>query len=239
MTLEQRAVRGTHWGTGPAVYLVHGWGGLSDQLARFVEPPVASGHRVVVFDGPSHGESDPGHPGPRSASAPEFGRALDAVAAEFGPAAAVIAHSMGGVATLLALRHGSLTAGRLVLLAPMVRLSTHRDALWAMLGVGPRTSRRADVIAERRVGHPVSGVDLFALRDRVEGVPTLVVHDRHDRTTPFAESADWASAVGARFFATTGLGHHQILYSPTVVKTATAFVAGEEGAASARDLKSA
>src|SRR5688500_15132227 len=49
-------VRGHVWGTGPAVYLVHGWGGRGSQLGSFVEPLLAGGFRVVMFDAPAHGD---------------------------------------------------------------------------------------------------------------------------------------------------------------------------------------
>src|SRR5512140_1656761 len=84
------------WGRGPAVVLVHGWGGRVAQMRAFVPSLVAAGHRVVVFDGPAHGAS-----GGRSTSIPAFADAIAAVVRATG-ARAVIAHSMGGASTLLA-----------------------------------------------------------------------------------------------------------------------------------------
>jgi len=97
VTVHGARVRGHVFGEGPAVYLVHGWGGRGSQLAAFVEPLVASGHRVVLFDAPSHGDSDAGVAGPRRTHGVELGQALDAVFARFGPAEAVVAHSLGAV----------------------------------------------------------------------------------------------------------------------------------------------
>ena len=79
------AVRGHVWGAGPVVYLVHGWGGRGSQLASFVEPLLAGGFRVVMFDAPAHGDSDPGPAGPGRTHGVEFGKALDAVFARYGP----------------------------------------------------------------------------------------------------------------------------------------------------------
>src|SRR5947208_2190272 len=88
-------VRGHVWGpvdgSGPLVYLVHGWGGRGSQLASFVEPLRADGYRVVMFDGPAHGDSEPGPAGPARSHGVELAKALDAVFARFGPAEAVIA----------------------------------------------------------------------------------------------------------------------------------------------------
>src|SRR4029078_6760274 len=89
------------WGSGPIVYLVHGWGGRAEQLGAFVGPLVARGFRVIAVDGPGHGESSG-----RRSSGVEIGRALADVAAQCGPARGVIAHSLGAAAVTFAIREG-------------------------------------------------------------------------------------------------------------------------------------
>src|SRR4029077_17584048 len=84
------------------------------------DPLVAAGDRVVMFDAPAHGDSDPGPAGPGRSHGVGFGKALDAVVARERPAGAVIAHSLGAISTYLTLRFGWLSTRRLVLLAPMV-----------------------------------------------------------------------------------------------------------------------
>ncbi|MBA3781373.1 MAG: alpha/beta fold hydrolase [Nocardioides sp.] len=212
-------VRGTWWGSGPVVYLMHGWGGRGDQFAAFVEPLVAAGLRVVLFDAPSHGKSDPGASGRRRTHGVEFGRALDDVAARFGPARAVVAHSMGGVPTLLAMRDGWLGAERLVFVAPMADLATYFDRFESMMGFGPRIRRRMDVETERRTGRGVDDFNLGRLAADLEKLPpALVIHDRADRETSYDASADVVSAwPDATLMATEGLGHRRILRDPAVV----------------------
>ncbi len=224
VTAQRRTVRGTHWGEGPVVYLVHGWSGRGAQLGSFVEPLVALGHRVVLFDATSHGSSDPGPRGPKTTDALEFGRAFDAVAARFGPANAVIAHSMGAMVAVLTFKYGWLSTDRLVMLAPMVRLSTQRDAAWSELGVGPRTARTADRLMERRIGHQVSEFDLATLTAEVEQVPTLIVHDLNDPRTSYDESVQLAADSPAQLMTTVGLGHQGVLRDPKVLKTVVEFI---------------
>ena len=48
----------TTWGDGPAVLLMHGWGGARAQMTGFVDPLLAAGYRVVAYDQPAHGESN-------------------------------------------------------------------------------------------------------------------------------------------------------------------------------------
>lgn len=223
-----RTIRGHRWGSGPVVYLVHGWGGNETQLAKLVPPLVAAGFTVVTHDAPSHGTSDPGEVAGQS-HAVEMGHALDAVAAVHGPAHAVVAHSMGGLATGLALRHGWLGTQRLALVAPMVRIGDHLPTLEAALGFGPRTRERLKRRAYDRVGLQVEEVDFVRLAREIERPDLLVIHDRGDR------SANYSSAVqlvesweGAQLTTTEGLGHRRILADDAVVRQVVAFVVAGE-----------
>lgn len=229
VTTQGTAVRGLVWGTGPVVYLVHGWGGRGSQLAGFVEPLVATGHRVVLFDGPSHGDSDPGPAGPRRTHGVELGRALDAVAARFGPAEAVVAHSLGTIATYLALRFGWLGTRRLVLIAPMVEATSLFDGFQAALGFGERTRAAFDRAVDRLVGIPVAEFDARVQSAHTRPVPTLVVHDVDDRQTPYDAARALAGTLpDARLLTTDGLGHRRILRDPDVIAQVAAFIRGSD-----------
>jgi pimeloyl-ACP methyl ester carboxylesterase len=217
-------VAGRVWGHGPTVYLVHGWAGYQEQFAPFIDPLVAAGHRVVAFDMPSHGRSPAGRFGPRSSSIPEFADTLAAVAATHGTPYAIVAHSMGAIATAVALRAG-LRADRLVLLAPMAHPAFLADQLGAALGFGERTHRRVIARIERRVGAPMSHFDVPAMGRNGAMAPTLLMHDRDDRSTPVQHASAIADAwPGADLHITTGLGHTRLLRDPDVVARAVTFV---------------
>ena len=218
-------VRGHVWGSGPVVYLVHGWGGNGAQLSAFVRPLLAQGYRVVTFDAPAHGSSEHGSAGPRRTHGVEFGKALDAVFARFGPAEAVIAHSLGAISTYLTLRFGWLSTRRLVLLAPMVAAEPLFDQFQRALGFGARTRRAFDRHLDAFVGIPMAEFDATFQAAHVDPVPTLVVHDRGDRQTPWADSARLVESLpDARLVTTEGLGHRRILKDPGVVREVTAFL---------------
>jgi hypothetical protein len=228
VTWQGTTVRGSYWGDGPVVYLVHGWGGSGTQLGAYVEPLVQRGYRVVSFDSPSHGISDPGPSGRRSSTGVEFAKALDAVAARFGPAHTVIAHSMGAISTLLTLKCGWLATDRLVLLAPLTSFSLQFRTVQRALAIGPRTNRHVERLARRRVGLAMEDLDLEALLADVDTVSMLVVHDRDDRQTSFSASQRLAATVpGALFVATRGLGHQRLLRDPQVTSTVVGFVDGD------------
>ena len=224
VTVAGHLVAGQTWGSGPAVYLMHGWGGQAGQLAGFVAPLVGRGHRVVAFDAPSHGRSAPGAYGPRSSSIPEFATTLTEVVAMHGPAHAVIAHSMGGTATAVALCDG-LRADRAVLLAPMASPVSYARQLADVLGFGEPTYRRLIARVERRVGAPMHHFDVPELGRAVAMPPTLIVHDREDAFTPVADGAAIAAAwPSARLHVTTGLGHGRLLRDPDVVTEIVDFI---------------
>jgi len=192
-----------------------------------VEPLVETGHRVVLFDGPAHGASDHGPAGPGRTNGVELAKALDAVFCRFGPAEAVVAHSMGTISTYLALRYGWLGTGRLVLIAPMVEASSLFDQFQQALGFGPRVRAAFDRAVDEFVGVPVAEFDARVQARHVDALPTLVITDRGDRQTPYADVVDFAATIDAPLVTTEGLGHRKILRDPAVVERVVGFVGGE------------
>jgi pimeloyl-ACP methyl ester carboxylesterase len=235
LQVHGRTVAGEVWGEGPGdppvVYLVHGWGGWRWQLDPFVGPLVDAGFRVVAFDAPSHGGSDPGPEGRGHSSILEFADALAAVVAAHGPAHAVVAHSLGATATAFAIGQG-LPVGRLVFVSPMADPLPYTRAFAARLGFGERIRTRLVARLERRIGMPMSAFDVPAMAHRAATPPLLLVHDRLDAETGWADSAAIArSWPGARLVTTTDLGHRRILRAPAVVAEVTGFVTGQPAAA--------
>jgi pimeloyl-ACP methyl ester carboxylesterase len=219
-----RQVISRAWGSGPVVYLVHGWGGHSVQLRAFLEPLLAAGHRVVTFDALGHGDSESGALGPGRTTIPEMAAALEAVVAAHGPAHAIIAHSLGANSTFFALRRG-MWAGRLVFLAPMTQPLPYASLFSAALGFDHRVrSRMIDRVA-RRTGQPWSAFDIPSQVAEVAAPPLLTVHDANDRETRYADSVALAKVwPGAELMTVRGLGHWRLLRDPATVARAVGFV---------------
>ena len=222
--LHGRKIVGETWGEGPLVYLIHGWGGRRTDLAAYVGPLTAAGYRVLAFDGPSHGQSDPGPSGRKQTTLVEIRDAILAVDAAEGPAFAVVAHSGGAMATGLALLDG-LSPQRLVFVAPMSGVAGYIRGFARHAGFGERITSRMVTRIERRVQAPLSAFDLPDLVRRITPAPLLVVHDRRDAEIPYAESerlvAGWPDA---EMFTTESLGHRRILRAPHVVAAAVDFI---------------
>ncbi len=213
------------WGHGPAIYLVHGWGGWRGQLGAFVEPLLARGHRVVAFDAPSHGDSSGGMLGPHRTTLAEIAQAVAAVVESHGTAVAILGHSIGSAAAAMAV-HDGMPVNRLGFVSPSVQPIGLTREMAKALGFGERTRTAMLRRLESIVGRPMSDFDLLTMGDRVTMPPTLVVHDRDDREIAHAEAellvASWQRA---NLVSTSGLGHRRILREPEVIELITTFVA--------------
>src|SRR5215216_821091 len=87
------------WGdSGPAVLLMHGWGGARAQMTGFVDPLLAAGYRVIAYDQPAHGESDG-----KMTNLLEIAPTMNLIAEREGTFDAIIAHSFGTLITSYAL----------------------------------------------------------------------------------------------------------------------------------------
>ena len=228
---QGHAVRGHVWGDGaPDRLPVHGWGGRGSQLGAMVEPLLEAGFRVVMFDAPAHGDSDHGPAGPGQTNGVEFAKALDAVFCRFGPAEAVVAHSIGTISTYLA--HALRVARRR---APGVRRADGRGRVAVRpVPAGARLRSRVRAAFDREVdefvGVPVAEFDARVQARHVDPVPTLVITDRGDRQTPYADAVDFAESIDAPLVTTEGLGHRKILRDPAVVERVVDFVSARDRA---------
>ena len=211
-----RAIRGWALGTGPAVLLVHGWGGRSDQLGSIARALAAAGCCAVAFDAPAHGRS-----GGRTTSMVEFADAAAEVARRF-RARAAVGHSLGGAAVAFAASRG-LALDAAVLVAPPTTPVAFVDALAAALRLSPATRAALDERIVRRVGLRYDEVDVARCAP-ASPPPALVLHDDEDAEVPLAAGTALARAWGARLVVTTGLGHRRILGDGPTVDRIVAFV---------------
>jgi len=224
--VEDGRVAAWAWGHGPAVALVHGWGGRGGRLAAaFVAPLVASGFSVIAFDAPGHGASDG-----RLSSMPQVARALQAVADAAGSLFGIVAHSMGGSASALAMTQG-LQVERAVFLAPAADPARFAEAFARLLAVGPAALAAMRQRSEARLRFRWSDLNVPRLAAKLT-TPLLVVHDRDDPTVPWEEGAAIAAAwPGAELVTTNGLGHRDIVRARDIVARAVDFLRLSEVAA--------
>ncbi|WP_426593520.1 alpha/beta fold hydrolase [Cellulomonas sp. McL0617] len=216
---------GETWGTGPRVYLVHGWGGHRAQLASFVVPLTSAGFQVIAYDAPSHGDSGPGALGRRRSSLIELMDAIETVVAAHGTAHAIVGHSLGAAAVALAVLDGT-QAGRLVLVAPPAEPVEYTRQFARALGFseGTRTLllERMEVLAHR----PLDDLMIPArAAGRADLPPLLVVADRSDKETDPADGERIAEVwPDAEVRMSEGLGHRRILRDADTVAAVVAYL---------------
>lgn len=212
-------VVGRVWGEGPAVLLVHGWGGHAGQMTPLVDPIVAAGCRAVALDLPAHGESEG-----RVSSLVHFAAALARAASLFGPVHGLAAHSFGAAGSAYAMGSG-LTAKRAVFFAPPLGFESFWLRFRLGVGVSPEVMDRLLRDAEAWLDVRFDGIAPGDVAPRMTA-PLLVLHDRDDREVPFEEGAELARRwPGAQLRPVEGLGHLRILRDERCVAAAVGFLA--------------
>lgn len=211
---------------GPAVLLLHGWGGHARQMLPLAQALAARGLRPVLADLPAHGASHG-----RMSNLPQFARAIEYATArlhaqDLAPHA-VVAHSLGANAAAHAASRG-LATGRLVLLAPPASAHEYTRLFAQVFGLSERTRAALQRRIESREGILMRQFEPPAVGPRI-ALPTLVVHDRGDRINRFADGEAYRDHIpGARLVATEGLGHRKILQDPGVLQAVADFVCGAQ-----------
>lgn len=211
---------------GPAVLLLHGWGGHARQMLPLADALAARGLRPVLVDLPAHGGSRG-----RVSNLPQFARAIEYTTARLhaqdSAPRAVVAHSLAANAAAHAASRG-LATGRLVLLAPPASPHEYTRLFAQVFGLSERTRAAMQRRIEAREGILMRQFEPPAVGPRIT-LPTLVVHDRGDRINRFADGEAYRDHIpGATLLATEGLGHRKILQQPDVLQSVVDFVASQE-----------
>jgi len=224
LNVDNAALKVWHYGDhngGDAIVLVHGWGGRSTSLGRFIDPLVKRGFRVVAFDGPAHGASQG-----RRTDMQAFASAISQVCGAAGPLRAVIAHSFGAACTLIANARQRLPAQQIVL------LSCFSDAIWVTESFAELMRLRPAVIAGMRRLLEQAHDDRWKWEDLAPQrliplvqQPMLLVHDQDDEEVPVIDGSRLVAGAGnARLITTKGLGHLKIVKDKAVIDEVLEFL---------------
>ncbi|WP_167856129.1 alpha/beta fold hydrolase [Natronospirillum operosum] len=214
------------WGQpdAPLVLGVHGWRGSGVQFRHLVQPLVAQGYQVGLFDLPAHGM----HPA-RATHVLEFAQVLVNIQAALGQPAAVVAHSFGCQSVVQAMAMG-FSPQYPVFVAPALDMTVMMQRFGAALGlISPlqtrfeaRVDRTVRAIAKQWTGQPMSLTELLShdfVRRHLND-PGLLIADRDDDEIPWSEIERVASYWHqADTCFTRGLGHYNVLKDTGVVET--------------------
>ena len=212
----------TTWGnSGPAVLLMHGWGGARAQMTGFVDPLLFAGFRVVAYDQPAHGQSDG-----KTTNLLEIAPTMELVAKHEGPFYAIVAHSFGTLITSYALTERSFTPpSRLVYFGAFNQLleSLPRFQLLAGLSDEIMDGFRA-MLYENFRREVLDAITNESLTPRIP-IPALMFHDAADNVTPVEDSRAIARVwKHVRYVETQGLGHRGALQSKDIHEQVVKFL---------------
>jgi pimeloyl-ACP methyl ester carboxylesterase len=212
----------TTWGSeGPAVLLMHGWGGSRAQMTGFVDSLLFGGYRVVAYDQPAHGESDG-----KLTNLLEIAPTLDLILQKEGPFHAIIAHSFGTLITSYALVERNFPPpARLVYFGAFNRLmdSLPRFQILAQLPDEVIEGLRR-MIYENFGRERLHAITNEALAPQID-VPALLFHDVADEVTPVEDSRTIARAwQRARLIEIQGLNHRGALQDKSIHEQVVKFL---------------
>lgn len=212
----------TTWGEeGPAVLLMHGWGGARAQMTGFVEPLLDAGYRVVAYDQPAHGESDG-----NMTNVLEIAPTMDLVMQREGKFDAIIAHSFGTIITSYALVKRNFPApSKLVYLGSFNRLLDSLPRFQVLANLSDELIHGLrDMISEKFGRDVLEAIINENLVQHIH-IPALMFHDRADNVTPVEDSRAIANAWSeAQYIETNGLGHRGALQSADVHEQVITFL---------------
>lgn len=212
----------TTWGNnGPAVLLMHGWGGARAQMTGFVDPLLFAGYRVVAYDHPAHGESDG-----RMTNLLEIAPTMDLIARHEGPFHAILSHSFGTLITSYALvKRNFPSPSKLVYFGAFNQLleSLPRFQLIAGLPDELMDGFRA-MLYENFSREVLEAITNETLAPHIH-IPALMFHDAADNVTPVEDSRSIANVwKHARYIETEGLGHRGALQSKNIHEQVVKFL---------------
>ncbi len=204
----------TTWGeSGPAVLLMHGWGGARAQMTGFVEPLLSAGYRVVAYDQPAHGESDG-----KTTNLLEIAPTMDLIMQREGKFDAIIAHSFGTLITSYALvKRNFPPPSKLVYFGAFNRLLESLPRFQVLANLSDEIMDGLQNMIYENFGRDVLDSIINEILVTQIHIPALMFHDRSDNVTPVEDSRAIANAwTEAQYIETNGLGHRGALQSKEI-----------------------
>ena len=212
----------TTWGQrGPAILLMHGWGGARAQMTGFVEPLLSAGYRVVAYDQPAHGESDG-----KITNLLEIAPTMDLIKAKEGNFDVIIAHSFGTLITSYALVERNFPPpAKLVYFGAFNRLLDSLLRFQVLANLPDELIEGLRNMIYVNFGRDVLDAIVNETLTPQINIPALMFHDVADNVTPIEDSRAIAKAWNsARLIETSGLGHRGALQSKEIHEQVVKFL---------------
>lgn len=215
-SFQEHDIHGFSWKpkvpNGYKILICHGFDSLSYRFERYIEPLLNQGFELYAFDAPGHGLSTG-----KTINAILYRDMILEVAARYGPFDGIISHSFGGIAATMAIEEMKENLPkRLILIAPATETTRSITDFCRHLKIGSRLRQEMEKLIVQIGGQPASWYSVARLIQLIS-TPTLWLHDKNDRITPYEDMKDLTELdlPHVEFVITEGLGHS--LYRHDVV----------------------
>jgi pimeloyl-ACP methyl ester carboxylesterase len=218
------------WGEGPAIVLIHGWGGRGAQLAPLALHLAQAGFRAVVPDVAGHGDSPV-----NEARWEWFIRDIAEVVAEVGSARALVGHSAGALAMMASRRLRGVHAERYVCISAPHHPYPPLEAIRRRLNPGEGVLEAYRAYLARQFECSWSDLETgFAWRGA--GRDLLLCYDSHDKYLRSTDAEQIRSSCPqCSLMRTEQFGHTGILNADALADSIRQFVASTSDEDSSRD----
>ena len=207
------------WGDGQrVVVLLHGWSGRATQFSALIEELLNKGFRVIAFDAPAHGKSTG-----KTTNLVEFSTALKKVIAELPEPPLLVGHSLGSSASFFTVSTGIEVKGLAAISTP-AQADEIITTFEGRIKASPKVGQSLANYVEQRFGQPFTDFSAEHTSTKIEKLPVLLIHDRHDREASVENLQVLKDNLpGAETLITEGLGHSRILKDKMVAEKVADF----------------
>ena len=201
-------IHGFRWlpetSNGHKILICHGFDSNSYKFARYVGLLLNNGFEVLAFDAPAHGLSTG-----KTINALLYSEMIFLIYSDYGPFYGIIAHSFGGIAAGLfieKLKNNKIK--KLVLVAPATETTRSLNNFCQYLNLSTTLKEGLEKLIIQIGGQPSSWYSVARIIQSIT-IPTLWIHDKGDRITPY-EDMKFLTELNlptVKFIITEGLGH--------------------------------
>lgn len=210
------------WGKGPAVLLVHDWGGCGAQMASMAHPLVKAGFQVITFDSLAHGDS----PGKQTDLLETVGIIKD-IEIKFNGFHAIVAHSYGALAAGIALQDG-VKANKFVVCSAATALDFYLRKFSKKLNASREMRGRIILNVTNHLRMNIEKLSLVHIAARLKR-SVLILHDQNDEVIDHQEALALSKCwPGSDLVITSGLGHFGILKDSKTIQKIQQYISVPE-----------
>ena len=210
----------------PLVLCVHGWRGRGFQFRRFIDPLVAAGFRVAVFDAPAHAGALNEK---RWTTFYEFVDAIKEIEKTAGPIDSIVTHSFGSPTAAFTIDE-KFKPRKLAMVSGNFDLEYYFNSFTTHLGFGEKFKQRVRdqviKLADQRIfTGAFQKIHIDSVSEEMANVDTKFWYDPEDKEINIQSIHVLAEKLGGKPIQhIRGVGHFKILKSAELIESVVDFL---------------